>query len=87
MKLPNFFCLGAPKSGTTTLYDILIQHQEVFLPSFKEPHFFDSDESWNKGVDWYQKPILLKQKHSIIADFTPTYLSHPFVPERIKNNR
>jgi hypothetical protein len=84
MKLPNFFCLGAPKSGTTTLYDILIQHQEVFLPSFKEPHFFDSDESWNKGVDWYQKTYFAKAKHSIIGDFTPTYLSHPFVPERIK---
>ena len=28
MKVPNFMCLGVTKSGTTSLYDILIQHPE-----------------------------------------------------------
>ena len=28
--LPNFLCIGAPKSGTTTLYDVLKQHSDIF---------------------------------------------------------
>jgi len=39
MTLPNFFLLGAPKAGTTTLHAWLGQHPEVFLPPLKEPHF------------------------------------------------
>jgi len=83
MKLPNFLCIGAPKSGTTSLYDVLKQHQDVFLPSFKEPHFFDSDESWNKGSKWYMSSYYAKANHHSVGDFTPTYLSHELSPSRI----
>ena len=48
MSLPNFMCLGAAKSGTTTLYDILRQHSEIYIPTFKEPHFFDIPEKHQK---------------------------------------
>ena len=82
--LPNFLCIGAPKSGTTSLYDLLKQHKDVFLPSFKEPHFFDSDESWNKGVEWYQSSYYAKANNQCIGDFTPTYLSNISAPRRIK---
>lgn len=43
MKRPNFFIVGAPKSGTTALYEYLKAHPEVFLPRIKEPHYFGSD--------------------------------------------
>ena len=39
----DFFILGAPKAGTTALHSVLNQHPDVFLPSFKEPHFFAED--------------------------------------------
>ena len=32
--------VGAPKSGTTSLYDILKQHPDIFLPNFKRAPFF-----------------------------------------------
>lgn len=83
MMLPNFLCIGAPKSGTTSLYDLLKQHKDVFLPSFKEPHFFDSDESWNKGSEWYQSSYYSKASHKCVGDFTPTYLSNNLAPSRI----
>lgn len=38
--LPNFIIIGAQKAGTTTLYRMLQQHPEVFLPELKEPGFF-----------------------------------------------
>lgn len=39
----DFFILGAPKAGTTALHSILNQHTDIFLPNFKEPHFFAED--------------------------------------------
>lgn len=38
------FCLvGAPKCGTTSLYNYLKPHPEVFLPKVKEPHYYCTD--------------------------------------------
>lgn len=40
---PDFFIVGAPRCGTTAMYEYLRQHPEVFMPGWKEPHFFGSD--------------------------------------------
>ena len=40
---PNFFLVGAPKCGTTALYEYLRPHPRVFMPELKEPHFFARD--------------------------------------------
>lgn len=37
---PDFFLVGAAKSGTTTLFHHLKDHPSVFMPSLKEPWFF-----------------------------------------------
>ena len=39
MKAANLFCIGCPKSGTTTLFKILCQHSQIHTPKFKEPFF------------------------------------------------
>lgn len=38
--LPNFLLIGAAKSGTTSLYNYLHQHPQVFMSELKEPRFF-----------------------------------------------
>lgn len=38
-KLPNFFVVGAPKAGTTSLYYYLDQHPEVYMSPIKEPNY------------------------------------------------
>lgn len=43
MRKPDFFIVGAPKCGTTALYDYLRQHPEIFVPYRKELHFFGTD--------------------------------------------
>ena len=40
---PNFFIVGAPRCGTTAMYEYLRQHPDVFMPYRKEPVFFGSD--------------------------------------------
>ena len=37
---PNFLIVGAAKSGSTSLYQYLSQHPEVFMPVNKEPNYF-----------------------------------------------
>ena len=83
MNLPNFMCIGAAKSGTTTLYDILKQHPDIYIPAFKEPHFFDIPENYNNGIDWYKKNYFQKADRSIVADFTPSYFFEKETPKRI----
>jgi hypothetical protein len=42
-KLPEFFIVGHPKSGTTALYEMLRGHPQIFMPELKEPWFFAED--------------------------------------------
>tara|TARA_B100000315_G_C14571105_1_gene585564 strand:- start:503 stop:1396 length:894 start_codon:yes stop_codon:yes gene_type:complete len=47
--IPNFFLVGAPKCGTTSLSLYLEEHPEVFVSDPKEPHFFSNDIN-NGGI-------------------------------------
>jgi hypothetical protein len=40
---PNFFIVGAPKCGTTALYEYLRPHPNIFMSEVKEPHYFAKD--------------------------------------------
>lgn len=40
---PNFFIVGMPRSGTTSMYTYLKQHPEIYLAVYKEPNFFSRD--------------------------------------------
>jgi len=39
-KFPNFFVIGAAKSGTTSLYNYLAQHPDIYMSPVKEPNYF-----------------------------------------------
>lgn len=39
LKLPNFFLVGAAKSGTTAVHVYLIQHPEIYMSVLKEPKY------------------------------------------------
>jgi hypothetical protein len=56
-KEPNFFVIGAAKCGTTTLYNFLEQHNEVYMSPIKEPHFFCSDIRIENFSDEYKKYV------------------------------
>ncbi|MCF6153707.1 MAG: sulfotransferase [Candidatus Brocadia sp.] len=43
MRIPDFFIVGAPKSGTTAMCAYLRQHPEIFIPGKKESHYFGTD--------------------------------------------
>ena len=76
--------MGAAKAGSTTINDVLRQHAQIYLPPSKELHFFDSDEHYSKGLDWYALHFERAKAGQIAGEFTPAYMAYDNVPERIK---
>lgn len=75
MSLPNFFILGAAKSGTSTLYDLLYQHPQVYLSFVKEPLFFSHDDNFARGLEWYQSTFFQScEGYPVRGEATPHYL-------------
>ena len=44
--LPDFYLVGAPKCGTSALYEFLRQHPDIYLPEEKELIVYGSDLSY-----------------------------------------
>jgi hypothetical protein len=55
VRLPDFLIGGAPRSGTTWLYQLLDRHPGVFMakPVAPEPKFFLVDRIYEKGLAYY----------------------------------
>lgn len=51
VRLPDFFIIGAAKSGTTALHEYLGQHPDVFVTPHKEPPFFSLE--YDRGMEYY----------------------------------
>jgi len=82
---PNLFIVGAAKAGTTSLYNYLKQHPDVFVSPIKEPNFFGSDVNWggfredhkkNTKIDFdnYFSQKVLQEKHIAFFDTEENYL-------------
>lgn len=65
---PNFFIVGAPKCGTTALYEYLRPHPNIFMPEVKEPHFFAKD------LGTYPRIKTLEEYMEIFAESTDEHL-------------
>jgi hypothetical protein len=56
MNLPNFILIGVQKAGTTSLYDWIAQHPDVYGPKgMKDFPFFCNDEYYKNGLKWFSK--------------------------------
>lgn len=72
MPLPTFVIVGAQKSGTTTLHDLLGQLPDAWMTEPKELHFFDKHLS--QGLDWYREQFRPGPEHTAWGESTPFYL-------------
>lgn len=80
--LPNFICPGAARSATTSLYYLLIQHPQVYLPRVKETRFFAVD--YDMGAQWYESRYYSQTENkTAVGDISPVYLVHEECPKRI----
>jgi hypothetical protein len=63
--LPIFLIVGAAKSGTTSLYNYLKAHPEIFMSEIKEPCFFSS---YKVPYDIFEKNIYPAGKDTLVRD-------------------
>jgi hypothetical protein len=85
-RLPDFIIGGAPRSGTTWLYDVLDRHPAVYLakPKKPEPKFFLVDDAYAKGLDYYAQTWFAEVPPGRVAgEKTTDYLESRAAAERI----
>lgn len=86
MPLPNFFIIGAMKSGTTSLHSYLATHPDIFMSEPKEPAYFVEEMNLGRGEDWYMnlfaqaRGAKIAGESSAVYSMVPKYMG---VPERI----
>lgn len=78
---PNFFIIGTPKAGTTSLYHYLREHPQIYMSPLKEPRYFDHD---NKDWAGYLTSYDGVQHELAIGEASPQYLFSREAPARIK---
>jgi hypothetical protein len=90
MTLPNFLICGAGKSGTTSLWAVLRQHPDIYMPQLKEPTFFAGEvtpsSSYYRGLTWYEGLFANVNGESAIGEASVAYLFDPVTPSLIKRH-
>ncbi len=85
--LPNFLIIGAQKCGTTTLYDILKLHPEIYMSPQKEVNFFTSPEKMQLGNQKYSSYFPdVQAHHKAIGEASPGYICYPGAAKLIKDS-
>jgi hypothetical protein len=79
----NFIAIGPPKTGTTLLQSLLIQHPDIFLSEKKEIQYFNF--YYDKGVQWYHDHFTKAGDHQIIGEISPSYSNSIDTLKRIKD--
>jgi Sulfotransferase domain len=67
-RVPNMFIIGAPKCGTTSMYQYLKGHPQIFLPDYKEPSYFAADFAAGSLGNVFAYGLHEKQYYDLFAD-------------------
>lgn len=78
---PNFLIGGAPRSGTTTLADLLGNHPDVYLCPMKEPQYFSA--YFNNPDSWYMRQFTPPEGVIAVGEASTNYIYRENVPERV----
>jgi hypothetical protein len=81
---PNFFIVGAPQAGTTSLYEYLKRVPGVYMCPEKEPGYFHAGLGPIKTKADYLKLFRGVRDEVAIGEASPGYLRDPNAPMRIR---
>lgn len=92
--VPDFFVIGAYRSGTTYLHRALGQHPQVFVSILKEPNFFAVDGNDDATPELLMRSVVDADEYARLyrdasssqrcGDVSPEYLRNPAAPGRIR---
>jgi hypothetical protein len=91
--IPDFFLVGTPKAGTTSIYRYLSQNKFVYVPKVKEPNYFCNVGPQKRNViiinnsrDYFNLYKHAKE-NQLCGDFSVSYMHDPEAPLKIKKCR
>jgi hypothetical protein len=74
--------IGAMKSGTTTLFDMLADHPAIAPAEPKEPGFFAFEHVWSQGFSWFDTLFDFDPaQHRYRLEGSTDYTKMPFAPD------
>lgn len=83
---PRLFIIGAPKCGTTTLFNALAKVSGTVPSAVKEPNFFEYDRNYQRGpqayLDLFDYPET--DAHLVGLEATPWYLYSQQAADRMR---
>jgi Sulfotransferase domain len=82
------FIIGAMKSGTTSLFELLSQHPEVCGARVKETDFFASDQTPQQTSEYLKNWQGCNISKQYLLESSVSYAKHPFIkgaPKRISD--
>ncbi len=87
-RIPDFFIVGAPRCGTTWLYENLKDHPRIFMPELKEPHFrgFCGDlgfENCVERIETYLDLFKPAEADAVVGEASVFYLASEQAAARI----
>ncbi|MBL4625426.1 MAG: sulfotransferase domain-containing protein [Flavobacteriales bacterium] len=87
----DFIGIGAAKSGSSWLNNILLQHPSIDIPSRKELTFFNrldisgiANNLYDNNLDFYFQFWDFNKKNKTRGEFSPQYLNDIEAPTKIK---
>lgn len=91
LPLPLFIVAGAPKCGTTALWNHLNLHPQICMADIKEPRFFSDADGWlgrgqmssghlrsgnlGRGAVWFRGLFRIQDGHKILGEASTQYFS------------
>lgn len=84
MMASRFLYIGAPKSGSTWLFDALMEQPDVEVYSGKYIHYFK--DYYKRGGGWYEGHFRRLQGTVASGDFDTTYMFNKSVMERVSTD-
>jgi len=81
--LPNFIMIGAQKAGTTSMYNWLSQHHDIYAPfHLKDLPYFTTDLH-QKGIEHYSKVFNTYKNQKVITACETNAIFFDFAAKRI----
>lgn len=94
MNKPNFFIVGTPKAGTTSLYYYLEEHPEIYVSPIKETNYFSYNDIKRQGLYYAEEHVRTPEDYAAqfagvksekaVGEASVSYLFYPDVPGKIK---
>ena len=81
-RFPQAIIIGVKKGGTRALTNMLKIHPDI-CAARTEIHYFDREENFFKGIQWYIDKMPFTKKNQITIEKSPSYFVVDKVPLRI----